>query len=88
MLADLDLFVTFRWTLATVCTIYAVVVTVQSLWDWLAWFSSSRETAVLGRYTLVLLLRLRLRRFGWELLQIVGLVILFTGVVYLHRHTG
>lgn len=88
MLADLELFVTFRWTLATVCTIYAIVVTVKSLWDWLVWFSSSRETAVLGRYTLVLLLRLRLRQFGWEICQILGLVILFMGLVYLHQHTG
>lgn len=88
MLADYDLFVMFRWSLATVCTIYAVVVTIRSLWGWLGWFAGSRETAVIGRYTLVLLLRLRLRRFGWELFQIVTLLVLFTGVVYLHRYAG
>ncbi|HSW46375.1 MAG TPA: hypothetical protein VLM89_12475 [Phycisphaerae bacterium] len=82
---DLDFFETFRWLLAMVCTVYAAVVTWRSLVGWLAYFQSSRETAVLGRYTLVLLLRMRVRRFAGELLQIVVLTAILILLLYAHR---
>lgn len=82
---DLDLFETFRWLLAVVCTVYAVVVTVRSLLGWLEYFASTRETAILGRYTLVLLLRIRMRRFAGELLQIAGLTAFLVLLLYAHR---
>ena len=82
---ELDLFVTFRWLLATVCTVYAAVCICRSLWGWLMYFGSSRQTLVLGRYTAVLLLRLKIRRFAGELLQIAVLLILLGLVVYLHH---
>jgi hypothetical protein len=88
MPADFDLFVVFRWSLATVCTIYAVVVSARSLWNWLSWFAGSRETAVLGRYTFVLILRTKLRRFGWELTQIAFLTVALTFFVYMHWYGG
>ena len=82
MLAEYDLFQFYRWQLAVILTIYAAVITGQWLFGWLKWFSSSRETAVLGRYATVLLLRIRLRRFAWELVQIVALLVAFGVVVY------
>jgi hypothetical protein len=82
---DFDLFELFRWLLAIVCTVYTVVVTWRSLLGWLAYFQSSRETAVLGRYTLVLLLRTRFRRFAWELVQIIGLTVALLLLLYAHR---
>jgi hypothetical protein len=82
---DLDLFDIFRWLLAVVCSVYAVVVTVRSLLSWLEYFASSRETAILGRYTLALLLRLRMRRFAGELLQIAGLTVVLVLLLYAHR---
>jgi hypothetical protein len=85
LLAEFDLFETFRWGLAVVCTIYAAVVTWQSAVGWLEWFQSSPETARLGRYTAALLVRIRLRRFTWELLQIAALGAAFFYIVYLHR---
>ena len=85
---DLDLFVTFRWMLATVCTVYAAVCIWRSLWGWLNYFSSSRQTAVLGRYTAVLLLRLKIRRFAGELLQIAVLLLVLGLVVSLHHGWG
>jgi len=84
VLAEFDLFTTFRWGLAVVCTIYTIVVTWQSLWSWLEWFRSSPETARLGRYTAALLVRIRLRRFTWELLQIAALTVAFFYIVHLH----
>ena len=82
---DLDLFETFRWLLAVVCTVYAVVVTARSLVGWWEYFRSSRETAILGRYTLVLLLRTRLRRFAGELVQIAVLTAFLVLLLYAHR---
>ena len=88
MLDRLDLFEFYRWLLAIVCAVYTVVQVARSLWVWLAWFGSSRQTAVLGRYTAVLLLRLRLRRFARDLGQIVVLLAMLAGVLYLHRWVG
>lgn len=85
MLGDTELFVMYRWILAGVCTVYTMVCVGQSLWRWLDYFGSSRRTMVLGRYAGVLMLRLRLRRFGWELGQIAVLLAILCYVVYLHR---
>ena len=84
MLAETTLFTIFRWQLSIVCTIYAVIMTWQWLYGWLVWFGSSRQTAALGRYASVLLVRIKIRRFSWELLQIAALCAIFMGLVYLH----
>ena len=88
MTAEFDLFFVFRWILVTVCTIYAAAQVGQSLWRWLDYFAGSRRTAVLGHYVMVQLLRLRLRRFGFELLQIVVLLVVLGCLVYGHRLAG
>jgi len=88
MSGGLDFFETFRWLLALVCTVYAVVVTWRSLVGWLVYFRGSRETAVLGRYTLVLLMRTRLRRFAGELTQILALTAMLIVLLYAHRGWG
>jgi len=85
MLGDLDFFVLYRWALATVCAIYAAVRSGQSLWRWLGYFSSSRHTAVLGRYAGILLLRLKIRRFTSDFCQIALLLLVLGCVVYWHR---
>ena len=85
MLADVQIFATFRWILAIVCTVYTLLVTGQTLRGWLAYFASGRETRVLGRYTVALLLRVRLRQFAWELAQIAGLLVVLTALIYAHR---
>jgi hypothetical protein len=85
MAAEFDMFFTFRWLLATVCTVYAVVCIWRSWANWLTYFRSGRRPAVLGRYAMVLMLRLRIRRFTWELFQIVGLLAILGWLVYIHR---
>ncbi len=87
ILASLSLFELFRWLLAIVCTVYAIIVTGQWLYSWLQYFGLSRQTALLGRYATVLLVRIRLRRFVLELLQIGTLIALFFYIVHLHRVT-
>jgi len=88
MFDESDLFTIYRWLLATVCTVYAVVVSIKALSGWLAWFGETRERAVLGRYASALLLRLRIYRFRWELLQIVLLTVVLGGVILAHRYVG
>lgn len=85
LLADLDLFDTFRWLLAIICTVYAVIVTWNWLWSYLNWFRSSREMRRVGSYAAVLILRIRVLRFGFELLQIAALTALFFYIVHLHH---
>lgn len=82
---DFDLFFWFRWLLAIVCTVYAVIVTGRSMWGWLTYFGSSRQTAILGRYTFVLLLRMKFVRFASELLQIAALSAILLALVYMHH---
>ena len=84
LIADLDLFDTYRWLVAIVCTVYATIVTWQWVVNYLEWFQSSRELKRVGGYAAVLLLRIRLRRFSLELLQIGGLTALFFYIVHLH----
>ena len=84
-LADLDLFDTYRWLVAIVCTVYATIVTWQWLVNYLQWFQSSLELKRVGGYAALLLLRIRLRRFLLELLQIGGLTALFFYIVHLHH---
>lgn len=85
MLGHLQIFETFRWLLAIVCTIYTLIVSAQTLHGWLVYFAGSRRSAILGRYTLALLLRIQLKRFARELAQIVGLLALLGALIYAHR---
>jgi len=81
---DFDPFILYRWLLALICAIYVLVTVGQSLLGWWNYFHSSRYTAVLGRYTAVLLLRIRVRRFAWDLFQIAVLLVLLGGLLYAH----
>lgn len=85
MLSDLQIFATYRWLLAIICTIYTLIVTWQTLRSWLIYFASGREAHILGRYTVALLLRVRLRRFAWELAQIGGLTTVLILLLYAHE---
>ena len=85
MIPEFDLFHVFRWGLAIVCTVYSAIRIWQTLWRWLDYFASSRETAVVGQYVAVQLLRLKVRRFSFELVQIIALLTMLCWIVYLHR---
>ena len=83
---DFDLFVLFRRLLLIFGTTYTVVKTV-SLMGRLRRFLRSRQRRDiwLRGYLFAQLAELRLGRFGWDAMHIVGLVAMLGGVIYLHR---
>lgn len=71
---DVDLFKFWRYLLAIVVTVYATVITLQSLWGWVVWLSGKdRYRSLLRRYVIVQGLRLRFKTF-WGDLLICGLL--------------
>ena len=84
-----DLFHLFRWLLGIVVTVYAAVVTVQWLWGWWVWLTRpsqgyEKQFALLRRYLMLHGLRLRVRRFGGDLLVCAGLCVIFGLLTYAH----
>ena len=79
---DFDPFDLFRWILATIATIYATIVTLQSMWEWYAFLSGGdRYVSLLRRYVILHGLRLRFKTFWGDaiicLLLCVAFVILW-----------
>lgn len=82
---DVDFFNFFRWTLGTVVTIYASIVTFQSLYGWWIWLAGSdKHISMLRRYLVVHGLRLRFRTFWGDVLITILLFIAF--VMLWHAH--
>jgi hypothetical protein len=77
-MTDIDLFNFFRWTLGTVVTIYATIITVQSLWGWYVWLAGNdRYMSLLRRYVIVHGLRLRFTSFWGDLVVCILLCVVF-----------
>ena len=75
---DIDFFNFFRYALAVVVTIYATVVTLQSLWGWYVMLAAGdKYTVMLRRYILVQALRLRFRAFWGDVVICVLLCVAF-----------
>src|SRR4051812_1138799 len=61
---DIDLFNFFRWWLSWIVTIYASILTLQSLWNWYVWLAGQdKYIGILRRYLIVHGLRLRFKAF-------------------------
>ena len=74
----LDAFDFFRWVVSIIATIYATVVTLQSLWGWYVWLSGSdKYVTMLRRYLVVHSLRLRFKTFWGDVLICLLLCITF-----------
>ena len=83
---DFDPFYLFRYLLCVVCTIYATARTGQTLLRWQRWlWADGRSQTLVRRYLAAQLVRVRLRRFGFDVLQIVVLLAVFWQVVLLHE---
>ena len=77
-LPQIDFFNFFRYALGTVVTIYATVVTLQSLWGWYVWLQGGdRYISLVRRYLIVHGLRLRFRAFWGDVIICGLLCILF-----------
>lgn len=75
---DVDFFNFFRWTLGLVATVYATVVTLQSLWGWWVWLAGSdKYMTLLRRYVMVQGLRLRFQSFWGDVLICLLLCVVF-----------
>ncbi len=80
-----DLFFLWRWMLAVAGAVYTLVRAVQSIGRWLDWLEPNDQLSRIKRhYIMVHLLRLRVRDFWWELLQIALLAAALILIVRMH----
>jgi hypothetical protein len=84
MLPD-DLFDFFRRWLSIVVTIYATIITLQSLWGWWVWLAGEdKYISLLRRYLIVHGLRLRFKTFWGDVIVCGLLCVVF--LVLWHAH--
>ncbi len=82
---NIDFFNFFRYVLAVVVTIYATVVTLQSLWGWYVWLAGSdKYVSLIRRYVIVHGLRLRFRAFWGDV--IISLLLCITFIILWQAH--
>jgi hypothetical protein len=82
---DIDLFNFYRWTLGTVVTIYATLMTVQWAVGWHKYLSQpGRGTSMLSRYLMIAGLRMSFFRLCGDLLICCLLCVIF--VMLCHAH--
>ena len=83
---DVDLFHFFRLGVAWIATVYATVVTVQSLYGWYVYLAASdRYTNLMRRYLIAQAVRMRIMTFGGELLICLLLCVLFVIIWRAHH---
>ena len=82
---DLDPFQFFRLTVAWIATVYATVITLQSLWGWMAYLSGSdKYVTMVRRYLIVHALRLRFKTFWGDVIICILLCVVFVLLWRLH----
>ena len=82
---DIDFFNFFRIALAWIVTVYATVITLQSLWGWYVWLvGKDRYISLLRQYVIVHGLRLRFTTFWGDLLICILLCVVFLLTWRLH----
>ena len=75
---QIDLFQFFRFWLGWVVTIYATILTVQSLYGWYVWLAGEdKYIGLLRRYIIVQGLRLRFKTFWGDVLICLLLTLAF-----------
>jgi len=84
-----DIFDIYRQLLTLVVSSYVVVRTVNSIWRWQsATQSAPKWEAAARRYVVTQLLRVRLRRFALDLLQIGAAAGVLACLIWLHSRRG
>ena len=75
---NVDFFNFFRYTLGTVVTVYATILTLQSLWRWYVWLAANdKYIGLVRRYLVVHGLRLRFTAFWGDVLICILLSVVF-----------
>ncbi|NLX03596.1 MAG: hypothetical protein GXY33_00475 [Phycisphaerae bacterium] len=81
-----DPFFFFRRILVIFATLYSGLILARAGWRWFKYlYFPDRSRQLLRRYLFIQLMRVRLRRFGGDLLQIAGLLAIMGLVIWLHR---
>ena len=82
---NVDFFNFFRIALGWVVTIYATIITLQSLWGWYVWLAGSdKYISLVRRYIIVQGLRLRFKAFWGDVLICILLSVAF--LIMWHAH--
>jgi len=82
---DIDLFNFFRLMLGAFVTIYASIVTAQSLYGWWVWLAGGeKHISLLRRYVIVHGLRLRFAAFWGDVIVCILLCVTFLIMWRLH----
>ena len=82
---QVDFFNFFRYGLSWIVTIYATVITLQSLWGWYVWLAGSdRYISLVRRYVIVQGLRLRFKTFWGDVIICLLLCVVF--LILWHAH--
>ena len=82
---EVDFFNFFRYGLSWVVTVYATVITVQSLWGWYVWLAGSdRYISIVRQYVIVQGLRLRFKTFWGDVIICILLTVVFFILWYAH----
>jgi len=79
-----DLFEFYRFLLALLVGVYCVVKLISFLWRWHRFDSRYRWAPLVRRYVVVQLLRIRVRRFVLDFLQIAALALIL--ILLVSRH--
>jgi hypothetical protein len=82
----IDFFDFFRYALGTVVTIYAIVITFQSLYGWYVYLSGQdRYISLVRRYVMLQGLRLRIKTFGGDVLICILLTVVWILLIRAHQ---
>ena len=82
---NLDPFQFFRLTVGWIATIYATVVTLQSLWQWVGYLSGrDKYVMMVRRYLVIHALRLRFKTFWGDVIICLLLCVVFVLVWRAH----
>ena len=82
---EIDFFQFFRYLLGTVVTIYASIISLQSLWGWIEWLSGKdKYITLIRRYVIVHGLRLRFKSFMGDV--VICLLLTVTCVLIAMAH--
>ena len=85
-LVDYDLFDWFRLAVGWVVTVYATVLTLQSLWGWYVWLAGrDKYIGMLRRYLIVHGLRLRFSTFWGDVIISTLLTAVFFMLWHAHQ---
>lgn len=82
---DVDFFNFWRWLLTIIGTVYATIITLQSLWGWYVWLAGGdKYISLVRQYVLVQGLRLRFKTFWGDVIICLLLCVILLLIWQMH----